>query len=273
MTRDFLKLIKTLPPLPETAMKIEKMAKNETSSFEDISNILDKDPLLTADILKIANSPAYGFSNEIHSVKQAVSLFGMTAIRNFALKSILQNSFNINLFAYEIDTEDFSNLSTSQLSLIMKWYGKDKKIIDNLSTSVFLSEIGKILISQFMVQNQLVEKYWQTLEELDNFDEAEIALIGVDTTEVSSTILSHWKFNKNIVETIYNSLDPDEAENDNIKLQSQILKVVRETIYINGDIDNDSIKMGSKLVQEFNLDLTSYITACKELKKELNQNK
>lgn len=269
MTRDFLKLIKTLPPLPETAIKIEKLSKNANTTFEDISSILDKDPLLTADILKIANSAAYGFSTEINSVKQAVSLFGMNAIRNFALKSIVNNSFNINLFAYEIDTEDFSNLSTSQLSLITKWYGDDKSIINNLSTSVFLSEIGKILISQFLVKNQLVEKYWDTLEELDNFDEAEIALIGVDTTEVSSTILSHWKFNQDIVDTIYNSLEPDEAETETIKKQSQILKVVRETIYINGEIDNDSIKLGSQLVQEYGLDLNTFIKSCKELKKEI----
>jgi HD-like signal output (HDOD) protein len=225
---------------------------------------------LTADILKIANSAAYGFSQNINSIKQAVSLFGMNAIRNFALKSLINKNFNINLFAYEIDTEEFSNLSTSQSNLITKWFKKDKDIIDNLTTSAFLCEIGKILISQFMIQNQLIEKYWDTVEELDNFDEAEIALIGVDTTEVSSTILSHWKFNQDIVDTIYHSLEPSEAEDEKIKKQAQILKVVRETIYINGDIDNDSIKLGSKLVQEYNLDLNSYINACKELKRELN---
>ena len=72
MTEDILKKIKQLPPLPESAMQIEAVYQNPDSSFNDMVKILEKDPLLTADILKAANSPLYGFSREINAISQAV---------------------------------------------------------------------------------------------------------------------------------------------------------------------------------------------------------
>ena len=61
MTEEILKKIKQLPPLPESAMQIEAVYQDPNSSFNDMVKILEKDPLLTADILKAANSPLYGF--------------------------------------------------------------------------------------------------------------------------------------------------------------------------------------------------------------------
>ena len=57
MTEEILKKIKQLPPLPESAMQIEEVYQNPDSSFNDMVKILEKDPLLTAGILKAANSP------------------------------------------------------------------------------------------------------------------------------------------------------------------------------------------------------------------------
>jgi len=72
MTEDIIKKIKQLPPLPESAMKIEAVYQDPDSSFNDMVKILENDPLLTADILKAANSPLYGFSREINAISQAV---------------------------------------------------------------------------------------------------------------------------------------------------------------------------------------------------------
>ncbi|MEO1954390.1 MAG: HDOD domain-containing protein, partial [Campylobacterales bacterium] len=85
MTEEILKKIKQLPPLPESAMQIEAVYQDPDGSFSDMVKILEKDPLLTADILKAANSPLYGFSREINAINQAVGLFGMGTVRGFAL--------------------------------------------------------------------------------------------------------------------------------------------------------------------------------------------
>ena len=85
MNETILKEIKQLPPLPDTAMKIEAIYQDPNSNFQDMVKVIETDALLTADILKAANSPLYGFSREITSLSQAVGLFGMGTVRGFAL--------------------------------------------------------------------------------------------------------------------------------------------------------------------------------------------
>lgn len=69
--------------------------------------MVEKDPMLTANILRSANSPLYGFSQEITTIARAISLFGMATIRGFALSSTIKKSFSINLEPYGITTQDF----------------------------------------------------------------------------------------------------------------------------------------------------------------------
>ena len=95
-------------------MQIEAVYQNTNSGFNDMVKILEKDPLLTADILKAANSPLYGFSREINAISQAVGLFGMGTVRGFALASIVKKSFELNLSPYGITNEMFSNLSKKE---------------------------------------------------------------------------------------------------------------------------------------------------------------
>jgi len=117
MNDDILKKIKQVPPLPESTMQIEAVYQDPNSSFNDMVKILEKDPLLTADILKAANSPLYGFSREINAINQAVGLFGMGTVRGFALASIVKKSFDLNLSPYGISMRCFQIFQKSNTVL------------------------------------------------------------------------------------------------------------------------------------------------------------
>ena len=84
MNESIYKRIKALPPLDDTVTKIQAICKNENSSLNDLSQIIEKDPMLTANILRSANSPLYGFSREVTTISRAVALFGMATISGFA---------------------------------------------------------------------------------------------------------------------------------------------------------------------------------------------
>ena len=130
MNDKLLQQIRQLPPLPESAMQIEAVYQNPNSTFNDMVKILEKDPLLTADILKAANSPLYGFSREINAISQAVGLFGMGTVRGFALASIVKKSFALDFSSYGITNAQFAELSKKQHALVTSWYiRKDPKIL------------------------------------------------------------------------------------------------------------------------------------------------
>jgi len=192
MTDEILKKIKQLPPLPESAMQIEAVYQDPDSSFNDMVKILEKDPLLTADILKAANSPLYGFSREINAITQAVGLFGMGTVRGFALASIVKKSFALDLSAYGINNDMFSALSKKQHGLMTAWcLRKENKLLGVLSPAAFLVEIGKVLIAQQIMSEGKVEQFQAKMTELGDVEAAEREIVEVDTPEVSATIFSH----------------------------------------------------------------------------------
>ena len=258
MTEEILKKIKQLPPLPESAMQIEAVYQDPNSSFNDMVKILEKDPLLTADILKAANSPLYGFSREINAISQAVGLFGMGTVRGFALASIVKKSFTLDLSPYGITNEMFSELSKRQHALITAWcMRKENKLMGILSPAAFLVEIGKVIIAQQIMISNKEEEFREALLNLQDVEEAEMQVVGTNTPEVSATIFKLWKFEDGLVDTIANCQQPNKAKDADVKA-AQYLHVVRIAIPINGVANDESIAAAKDLVKNYSLDMESF---------------
>jgi HD-like signal output (HDOD) protein len=267
MTEEILKKIKQLPPLPESAMQIEAVYQSPDSSFNDMVKILEKDPLLTADILKAANSPLYGFSREINAISQAVGLFGMGTVRGFALASIVKKSFSLDLSPYGITNEMFSELSKKQHGLMTSWcLRKENKLLGVLSPAAFLVEIGKVLIAQQIMADKTQNEFRDALKELQNVEVAERALVGTDTPEVSATIFSQWKFEEGLVEVIKHCQDPKNASTPDNQRAAAILNVVRVAVPINGVITDESIAEAKELITSYGLDMESFDKALENVR-------
>lgn len=266
MTEEILKKIKQLPPLPESALQIEEVYKDPNSTFNDMAKILEKDPLLTADILKAANSPLYGFSREINAISQAVGLFGMGTVRGFALASIVKKSFTLDLAPYGITNEMFSDLSKKQHALTTSWcMRKENRLMGILSPAAFLVEIGKVLIAQQIMADKKEAEFKTAMKELDDVEAAEREVVGADTPEVSATIFAQWKFEEGLVDVIRNCQNPDAAKEED-KKAARILQVVRTAVPITGVLTDESIKAAKELVQKYELDMDSFDTALEHIK-------
>ena len=160
MNDSIYKKIKTLPPLDDTVIQIQRLCADENSSIGDLTKIIEKDPMLTANILRSANSPLYGFSKEITTIARAISLFGMATIRGFALSSAIKKSFSVNLEPYGITSQDFLNISMIQNALMYNWYSKVKpKNLEILSPASFMLEIGKIVLSHELNENKEADEF------------------------------------------------------------------------------------------------------------------
>ena len=261
MTEEILKKIKQLPPLPESAMQIEAVYQDPNSSFNDMVKILEKDPLLTADILKAANSPLYGFSREINAISQAVGLFGMGTVRGFALASIVKKSFTLNLSVYGISNEMFSDLSKRQHALITAWcMKKENKLMGILSPAAFLVEIGKVIIAQQIMLDGKQDEFTEALATLKDVEAAEMKVVGTNTPEVSSIIFKLWKFEEGLVDTIANCQKPEAALEED-KKSAQFLNVVRVAIPITGVATEESLSAAKDLVRKYSLDMESFENA------------
>jgi putative nucleotidyltransferase with HDIG domain len=77
--------IKDLVTLPDVAIRIARMVDDPNSSASDIGREISNDAALTARLLRIANSAAYGQNRKIATVSRAITLLGVRQVRDLTV--------------------------------------------------------------------------------------------------------------------------------------------------------------------------------------------
>lgn len=83
-----------MPPLPQSVTQILEITKSPNSSAQDLARVFERDPPLTANILKLANSSSYGFTREILTITQVIVCLGFNTVKSIALTASTQEMFN-----------------------------------------------------------------------------------------------------------------------------------------------------------------------------------
>ena len=76
------------------------------SSASDVGKVIAEDPGLTARLLRLVNSPIYGFRSRIDTVSQATSIVGMTQLRDLAMGTSFMRLF-ANVPSHLVDMDSF----------------------------------------------------------------------------------------------------------------------------------------------------------------------
>jgi len=74
-----------LPTLPHVVQKLASMIGRPNVSAEEIGLLIEKDQVLSAKVLRLANSPFYGFPSRIASVAHAVVVLGLNVVKGLTL--------------------------------------------------------------------------------------------------------------------------------------------------------------------------------------------
>jgi HD-like signal output (HDOD) protein len=258
MTKTLLENIDAIPALPESVQAVERVYADPESTFEDMSKVIESDPLLTANILRIVNSPMYGLNSKLTSVATAISLLGKDAIRTFVLSSAVDSSFTIDLSPYKMSKEDFTKACDTQLAVMINWLIRgESKSLPILAPAAFLVDLGRVIIAKTLLDDNKAELIQNALESGEDIDAAEKEACGAKTTDVTATLFHTWGLDPDIVHIIRYSEDPEGANPDEQRIAAQ-LKVVRETVMPNGEITEESMAIAKDTIEEFDLNLEAY---------------
>jgi len=258
MTKTLLANINAIPPLPESVQEVERIYNDPDSSLEDMQRAIEKDPILTASILRIVNSPMYGVTRNITNVLQAISLLGKGTVRTFVLESAVNANFEINLTPYNMTKEQFSLACNRQLAVMINWLiRREPKNLAILAPAAFLVDLGRIVISKTLMDDGKVDIIQKALETGGDISQAEKVACGVQATDVTATLFHSWNLDPDTIHLIRYSDDPDGTAHEE-KTMAAELKAVRETVLPNGEITEASIAEAKETIEEFGLDLASY---------------
>ena len=246
--------IKSLPPLPESIVRIQEICNNPQSSISDLTGVVEKDPMLTANLLKAANSPLYGFSREIKSVGQAISLFGMATVKGFALASAVRQTLKIDMTPYGITPDQFANGSQNKSALMLRWYPKvDRKRMDVLAPASFLDGVGKVIIAAELIKSGKSDAFKAELEGGKEPGDVENSFFETTAQMVSAAVFDHWRFEKELIEAIKASDIPQEASEE-FQAYGYALKTIREAVTLDGVINNGTIAKAKTILSMAGLD-------------------
>lgn len=77
------------PTLPAAAMELMQLASGSDVPFGEVVKVLDRDPVLAARVLSIAQSPVYASRSPVLSLQQAAVRLGLKGVRDLALEAAL----------------------------------------------------------------------------------------------------------------------------------------------------------------------------------------
>jgi HD-like signal output (HDOD) protein len=142
--RDKVERINTLPTIPSVLKKLLGVIENPKISLSEISSFISNDPALATKVLRMVNSPVYGFPGRISSVNQAVILLGLNVVKGLLLGvsvfDLMQKSM-IGLWEHSIGCAIVARIIAKK---------KQFKEPEEVSAGGLLHDIGKvILILQF----------------------------------------------------------------------------------------------------------------------------
>ncbi len=267
MTKEIiLNKVKAFPPLDDTVNKVMAVCNDVESSVADLARVVKSDPMTTTNILKAANSPLYGFSREIKSIEQAVSIFGMETVKGFAFSSFLQKKPDLDLSPYGIDAKDLASISEQQNAFVAKWYKGKKEKLDMLILPSFLMEVGKIVLASLVIEHGKKDEFKALVEQVKSLDEMmelEQKVFGMTNEEVTGVLLNDWNFDPVMYNAIRYINNPDEADED-VKEYARILRVVK-TVITTQPLDLDTnLPKALEMVKAYNLDKAKFEEAVKQ---------
>ena len=79
-----------LPPLSPAALKLLNLSSESDVELKRYVQIIEADPLLTAEVLQLANSPLFGFATNVHVLGHAITLIGPERIKTLAVTAAMK---------------------------------------------------------------------------------------------------------------------------------------------------------------------------------------
>ena len=84
---DLITEVTQLPVQPGAAMRLLWMLEDPRTSAADLGRLIESDPALSTQVIRLANTAFYGLSGKVSSAWRAVTVLGLATVRAIATTS------------------------------------------------------------------------------------------------------------------------------------------------------------------------------------------
>lgn len=213
-----------LPTMPAVAKQLLSISEWDDVDLGVVAEIISKDISLSSKILRIVNSPFYGFASEISTISQALVILGLRATRSLTLSFSLLRSFPRD-GAGEFDYPGFwtRSLNTAvaarELAVVAGLQTVEEAFLAGL-----LQDIGVMLIARCapkrydFIVSEAEDKLAPSIE-------LERKYLGTDHVEVNKLLFDEWGLPASLCIPILYHHEPAKAASSNDQTDQTALAV------------------------------------------------
>lgn len=190
-----------LPAMPEIVAEVLRMTADPDTAMGEVSDVIQRDPGLTAKILRVSNSPYYGMKQYVGTLKLALVILGVREVRNIVL--------GISVFDALSNTETESLFARGFWEHSIKVAALSKKLGGHLRLGLqgedfiagLLHDIGKMIMWR-----QLGREYAKIFKQAGGSGQSQLAAefetFGFDHSDAATALVERW----NLPETLSGAL-------------------------------------------------------------------
>jgi len=222
--------IQRLDPLPLTVQKLVLMLDDEEVNFVEVAEVIEYDGAITSNVLRAANSAAFGGLCYIREIRDAVVRLGTATLLDIMLIGHLR-SMRASAPQYNL-SEDELWLHGAAASLAAKAIIKEARtarVPPVATVAALIHDIGKLIMVRYM-RADMPSLFEVCQERAVTLVEAERQVLECDHPEVGSLMARKWAFPESIIQAIEYHHEPpsgiSEPVLDTVMLANAVAKFV-----------------------------------------------
>ncbi|MCL5028784.1 MAG: HDOD domain-containing protein [Bacteroidetes bacterium] len=202
VTEKIMSGVNNLPTLPTVYSSLTEAIENPRTSSEKLANIISNDQASVFKILKLVNSPFYGFRGKIDTISQAILHLGFNEVKNTVFALSVINFFSRDKILLNFRPVDFWAHSIA-VGIVTRMIGAEigGKNLENYFLAGIIHDIGKLIFFEYAHDD-----YLRVLELVESkrcyIKDAENEVMGLDHSRAGHLLASKWKLPQNIQNSI-----------------------------------------------------------------------
>ena len=197
-----------LATLPGTVIELLSLLGDATTCAEEVKAIIERDPAMTANVLKLGNSAFYGARRNIGSVRDALVLMGNRSVAALSFATGMAPILRRGLVGYNLTRDQFwshSLIAGAAASEAIRQAGAPHLCCDAF-TAGLVHDIGMLVIDPWLHQQSIV---LETKGPEFGVCQQERECLGFDHCQAGAMLARDWGFPDTLVEPIAHHHDQE----------------------------------------------------------------
>jgi putative nucleotidyltransferase with HDIG domain len=194
----------SLPAMPVIAQKLLAIKLDTDQDEQQMLLLIAQDPLISAKIIGLANSPLFGVSRKISTVKDASLLLGLKKVHSVATGLALMSQMNKPVGRLNIPAlwEHNMGVAFAMLAIVSAMPAKMRVSDDLTFLAGMLHDVGYSVLAHLDVERSDELQTRMITEPNRLAVELEMEVVGLGHDELGAELARHWNLPEEIVTAI-----------------------------------------------------------------------